>query len=154
MSLCRVLEVREMAEPRVLIVDDEPEFLEALAERLRMRGLRVETARSGLEALNKAAEGTYDAVILDLVMPGLDGIETLKHLKAERPDFQVILLTGHATLPKGVESMKLGALDFLEKPADLETLLAKVKEARARRLMLVRKDQEEKLREILSRKGW
>jgi len=147
-------EVEVMAEAKVLIVDDEEEFSQALAERMRMRGLSVEIAANGQEALEKVESGVFDAIILDMVMPGMDGMETLKKLKEKKPEFQVILLTGHASLDKGVESIKMGAMDFLEKPADLESLTKKIKEAKAKRLVLVEKAQEDYIKDILSKKGW
>ncbi len=143
-----------MDSAKVLLVDDEPEFLEALAARMKGRGLNVDTAVNGEEALRKVEEGVYDAVVLDMLMPGMDGLETLKRLKRTRPDFQVILLTGHASLSQGIESIKLGAFDFLEKPADLDALLAKVQEARAKRLILVDEAREKWFRDLLGQKGW
>jgi DNA-binding NtrC family response regulator len=143
-----------MEEAKVLLVDDEPEFLETLAARMAGRGLRVDTASNGEEALRKAEQTEYDAVIVDMFMPGIDGLETLKRLKKTKPEFQVILLTGHASLEQGLESIKLGALDFLEKPADLDALLAKIREARSKRLILVDKEREKWIQDILKRKGW
>lgn len=142
-----------MAE-KVLLVDDEEQFLETLAERMRARGMEVTTATSAAEALKKVAEESYDAVILDLLMPEIDGIETLGIMKKKNPDIQVILLTGHATVEKGVEAMKLGAADFLEKPASVEVLTEKIKKASAKRMVLVEKHTEEKIKEILQGKGW
>jgi len=103
---------------KVLLVDDEEDFLDVLAERIRTRGMDVETSTSAAEALAKADETSYDAIVLDLMMPGVDGLEALKALKERRPELQVILLTGHASVQKGIEAMKLGATDFLEKPAE------------------------------------
>lgn len=143
-----------MGTERVLLVDDEKEFVEALSERMENRGVQVDAAHSGLEALDKAKGKPYDAVILDLAMPGIDGIETLKRLLEMNPDLQVILLTGHATVQKGIEACKLGALDFLEKPAKLEVLLEKIKEAQTNKIMLVEKRSEEKIKKIMSSKGW
>ena len=139
---------------KVLLVDDEEQFLETLAERMRARGMEVTTATSAAEALKKVAEESYDAVILDLLMPQIDGIETLGILKKKNPDIQVILLTGHATVEKGVEAMKLGATDFLEKPASVEVLTEKIKKASAKRMVLVEKHTEEKIKEILQEKAW
>ncbi len=139
---------------KILLVDDEPEFLETLAARMAGRGLRVDTASTGEEALRKAEQTEYDAVIVDMFMPGIDGIETLKRLKKTKPEFQVIMLTGHANLEQGLESIKLGALDFLEKPADLDALLAKIREARSKRLILVDEAREKWIQDILKRKGW
>jgi FixJ family two-component response regulator len=84
----------------------------------------------------------------------MDGLEVLKNLKAKRPELQVILLTGHGTIEKGVEAMRLGAMDFVEKPADLDALTEKIKKAQARKMILVERKVEEKLRDILTSKGW
>jgi DNA-binding NtrC family response regulator len=143
-----------VANEKVLLVDDEAEFTSLLASRLEERGLRVETASNGAEAVEKVKQGTYDAVILDLAMPGMDGIETMKSLLEKRPDLQVILLTGHASIEKGVEAVKLGAKDFLEKPADLAKLLQKIKDAKTERMLLVEKKIEEDLKDILKSRGW
>jgi DNA-binding NtrC family response regulator len=93
-------------------------------------------------------------VILDLAMPGLDGIATLKLLLAQNPDMQVILLTGHATLEKGVEAVKSGAIEFLEKPIDLDLLLGKIRDARKTGQQLREKRLAESLDDILRSKGW
>jgi DNA-binding NtrC family response regulator len=143
-----------MSEGKVLLVDDEEEFTSVLSERMEARGLGVDTASNGREALEKARERSYDAIILDLAMPEMDGIETLKLLLERNPDLQVILLTGHASVEKGVEAIKLGAVDFLEKPAEIQQLMQKIREARANRMVLVEKESEEKLKRILKSRGW
>jgi DNA-binding NtrC family response regulator len=143
-----------MSESTVLLVDDEEEFVEVLAERLEARGLTVDTAGNGELALEKAAKRPFDAVVLDMAMPGMDGIETLKGLLQINPDLQVILLTGRATLGQAVEAMKLGALDFLEKPVDIETLVAKIEEAATKRSSIRDKRIEDKLSDIIRKKGW
>ena len=142
-----------MAE-KILLVDDEKDFLVALSERMRTRGMEVTTSSSAQEALDAVEEGAYDAVVLDLMMPGVDGLEALRILKEKDPKLQVILLTGHATVEKGVEAMKRGALDLLEKPADIETLTQKIKEASTKRMVLVSEESEEKIKDLLSKKGW
>jgi DNA-binding NtrC family response regulator len=139
---------------RVLLIDDEEAFVAALAERLEVRGLTVETAASGEAALVRARAATFDAVLLDMAMPGLDGLDTLKGLLAINPDQQVVLLTGRATLRQAVEAMKLGALDLLEKPADIGTLVAKIAEAAARKSSLEDKRVGERMTDILRKKGW
>ena len=139
---------------KVLLVDDEVDFLDTLSERMRTRGMEVSTSSSGVEALQKVEKEAYDVIILDLMMPGVDGLEALKILKAKRPELQVILLTGHATVEKGIEAMKLGATDFVEKPADLETLTQKIKNAHAKKMILVEKQTEEKIRRIMKEKPW
>jgi DNA-binding NtrC family response regulator len=142
-----------MAE-KILLVDDEADFLEALSERMRTRGMDVTTSGSAKEALDAVEKGAYDAVVLDLMMPDVDGLEALRILKEKDPKLQVILLTGHATVEKGVEAMKRGALDLLEKPTDIETLTQKIKEASTQRMILVSEESEDKIKDILSKKGW
>lgn len=143
-----------MTDTTVLLVDDEPDFVTALAERLEARGLRVETAAGGEGALERARARVFDAVLLDMAMPGLDGLETLRGLLAINPDQQVILLTGRATLQQGVEAMKLGALDLLEKPADIALLVTRIEDAARRRSALDNRRVEERVRGILHKKGW
>lgn len=143
-----------MAEANVLIVDDEVDFLESFSERLRNRGFAVDTASSGVQALEKIQGNIYDAIVLDLMMPELDGLATLREALAKKPDLQIILLTGHATVQSGVEAIREGALDFLEKPADLDTLVAKIREGKTRRLELDEQSREEAVREALKKYGW
>jgi len=142
-----------MAE-KVLLIDDEVEFLENLSERMSVRGMEVSTALTSDDAVSAVEKGEFDAIVLDLQMPGMNGIEMLKVIKARRPDMQVILLTGQATLEAGIEAMKLGAMDFMEKPADIDSLTEKIKKAQAKKMVLVEKKNEEKVRNILSKKGW
>lgn len=143
-----------MTQYRVLLVDDEELFLTALAQRMAKRGYDVATAENGNVALAMAAAHQYDVIVLDLAMPGIDGIETLKKLRVADPDLQIILLTGHATVSAGVEAMKLGAMDFLEKPADFKDLLAKIEEAGARKAGLRQQHAEDAVSDILGKKGW
>lgn len=139
---------------KILLIDDEVDFLSAMSERMKARDMQVTTASSAKEGLEKVAAGSFDAVILDLAMPEMDGIEALKILKEKNPDLQVILLTGHATIKQGIEAMKLGALDLLEKPADINTLTEKIKTAQARKMLIVEKKNEEMIRKIMATKGW
>ncbi len=143
-----------MENDKILIVDDEPDFVEALAKRLKNHDMDVEIANGGEEALVKAKSQDFTAIVLDLKMPGMDGIETLERLKKINPDLQIILLTGHGSIREGVDSMKHGALDFLEKPADFEELLEKIKTAKAQRMLLVKKSTEDKMTDIMKKKGW
>ena len=128
-----------MAEARVLLVDDEEDFTTALSERMESRGFEVDVRSSGPEAIEQVGRKVYDAVILDLAMPGMDGVETLRHLLESNPDLQVILLTGHGSVSRGVEAMREGAMEFLEKPADIEVLLDQVRKARTKRVVLSEK---------------
>ena len=143
-----------MSRHKVLLIDDEEEFTNALAERLTLRGMTVESAYSGEEALKKVTDHDFDAVLLDLAMPGWDGIETLKRLKKARPDLQVVLLTGQATVGQGVEAMKLGAADLVEKPAALKELLEKIEEVSAKKALLIEEQLEAEMEAILRKRGW
>lgn len=143
-----------MTGPKVLLVDDEEDFVEALAERMQSRGYAVETAADGEQAIAKAAAQAFDVIFLDLAMPGLDGIETLKRLKQIDPELQVILLTGRATVRKGIEAMKLGALDLLEKPADIKQLVAKIEEAATNKAALAEEHVMQEIDEIVRKRGW
>jgi len=144
----------EIAEASVLLVDDEEQFLDALSQRLEARGLKVDTVTSGEDAVKQVEDRNFDAIIVDLAMPGIDGIETLKQIKEKRPDLEIIMLTGHATVKSGIEAMKLGADDFLEKPVDLNVLLEKIGEAKHKRMLVVEKGRQEEVRKILKSKTW
>ena len=139
---------------KVLIVDDEKGFLDVLAERMQSRGMEVTTATSAKEALQKLEAETFDAIVLDLMMPEMGGIEALQRIKEKNPDSEVILLTGQPSVSKGVEAMKLGASDFLIKPADINELTEKIKLAKAHRMILVEKKTVKKMKDILKTKGW
>ena len=143
-----------MAGEKVLLVDDEKEFVAALSERLELRDMRVDSAGDGKTALEKASAKKYDIIILDLAMPGMDGIETLRELKKGNPDLHVILLTGRGSLQKSVEAMKLGAMDFLEKPADINLLMEKIKTAKTENIQMEIQKTDEVISEILKTKGW
>ncbi len=119
-----------MAIANLLLVDDEKPFVEAIAKRLTKRDVNVILAFSGQEALERLEEhNNIEVVILDVKMPGTDGIEALRRIKGKYPLVEVIMLTGHATVESGIEGMKLGAFDYLMKPCEIEQLIHKVKEA-------------------------
>ncbi len=139
---------------KVLLVDDEEDFLEVMAERMRARGFDVTTSSTASEALEMIEKESYDAIILDFMMPAMDGFETLEEIKERRPESQIILLTGYATLEKGVEAMKLGATDFIEKPADLEKLTEKIKAAKTKKMLIVEKQTEQNIKKLLQRFGF
>ncbi len=143
-----------MATAKVLIVDDEKAFSEVLAERMETRGFEVDTVESGMEALDQVKKAKYDAIILDLAMPKMDGIETLKKLLEKDSDLQIILLTGHATMEKGIEAIKQGATEFLEKPADIDTLVEKIESAQSKRMLLFEQRMEDAIDEITKKKSW
>jgi DNA-binding NtrC family response regulator len=113
----------------VLIVDDEIDFLETLAKRLEKRNLTVLKAASGLEALETIGRTTVDVVALDVRMQGMDGIETLRAIKAADEAIEVVMLTGHASVEVAVEGMELGAFDYLMKPMNIDELVFKLQDA-------------------------
>ncbi|MCK5836075.1 MAG: response regulator [Desulfobacula sp.] len=138
---------------RVLLIDDERDFLEVMSERLGARGMNVSTAESAQSALDTIGKESFDAVILDFSMPEMDGIQALKLLLEKKPELQVILLTGYGTVEKSVEAIKMGASDFIEKPADIEKLVDKIKQAKSQRMLILEKQQDEKIQDILERYG-
>lgn len=114
---------------KVLLVDDEKAFVDTLAQRLKMRELIVDTVYDGEQALACIKEVDPDVIVLDLKMPGLHGIEVLREVKKIKHEIQVIILTGHGTDKDEEEARKLGGFDFLRKPADIDLLVSKIKEA-------------------------
>ncbi len=110
---------------KVLLVDDEEDFVSTLAERLALRGVKTRTAFNGEQALREVATDPPDIVVLDVMMPGMSGIDVLERIKADHPNLPVILLTGIGSAKDGVEGMRLGAFDYLMKPLQLEELTAK-----------------------------
>jgi|SRR5210317_1184502 len=118
---------------RVLLVDDEKQFIDALSERLTIRDYEITTSLDGEDALEKIGQFNYDVVILDVAMPGTDGIAVLREIKILKPLTEVIMLTGQGTVETAIEGMKLGAFDFLMKPCDTEELDSKIKKALARK---------------------
>jgi len=141
-------------EAKVLLVDDEQDFLETLSSRLEMRGLKVSAVTSGEQAVVEAKEQDYDAIVVDLAMPGIDGLETLKRIKADNPNAEIIMLTGQASVQSGVEAMKLGAGDFLQKPVELSELLSKIGEAKHKKMLVLQEKSQEELRKIIKSKSW
>jgi DNA-binding NtrC family response regulator len=129
---------------KVLIVDDEKDFLETIAERLGLRGMDVSTATSAEDALQMVEEGAYDVVIMDFMMPALDGFKALKLLKQKQPEIQIILLTGNVPGKTHIEAKKLGALDVIEKPPDLKSLIQKIQQAKKARLSVHSKKRQKK----------
>ena len=118
-----------MEEFSVLLVDDEEDFLRTIIKRLSKRGIRAQGASRGEQALAMLAEEARDVVVLDVKMPGMDGIEVLKRIKAQWPTTEVIMLTGNASIDAAMQGMGCGAFDYLMKPADLEDLLYKLEDA-------------------------
>jgi DNA-binding NtrC family response regulator len=142
-----------MALANVMLVDDEVPFVETMSKRLEKRNLNIQSAFSGKEALEKLnGDGRVEVVILDVKMPEMDGIETLRQIKMQFPLVEVIMLTGHATVETGLDGMKLGAFDYLMKPCDMDVLIAKVDEAAAKKRKHEEKIIEARVKEITTRR--
>jgi len=125
-----------MTEINVLLVDDEPDFIAPLTNRLALRQLNVLSASSGEEALATLEASPVDVVVLDVKMPGMDGIETIRRIKKRHPLVEVIMLTGHASLEASIEGMELGAFDYLLKPAAIDELVYKIQDAHKKKALL------------------
>ena len=119
-----------MTAPFVMLVDDEVQFVETMAKRLSARDIEIISAFSAEEGLEKLKSNqNLDVIVLDVKMPGMDGLDMLKKIKTGFFRIEVIMLTGHATIESGINGMKLGAFDFLTKPCDVDELVTKIKEA-------------------------
>lgn len=112
---------------KILLIDDEEEFISTLAERLELRDYLCKTAGDGQSGIQMIVNEPFDIAILDLMMPGLNGLDTLRQIKEINPDLPVILLTGHGSTKDGMEGMRIGAFDFLIKPLDIYALMDKIK---------------------------
>ncbi len=137
-----------MTAPFIMLVDDEVPFVETISKRLGKRNIKTVSAFSGeegLETLQTNAE--LDVIVLDVKMPGMDGLETLKEIKKASPLTEVIMLTGHATMESAIDGMKLGAFDYLMKPCDIEDLVSKIEAASQKK-----RDHEEKIEEAKKQK--
>lgn len=143
-----------MSAIRVLLVDDEADFTTVLAERLGTRGIDVTVAGSGEEALAIIKESPFDAVILDMVMPGMDGMETLTLMLAARPALPIIMLTGHAQLAQGIAAVKAGAMDYVEKPIAMAELLKKIEDAKTKSDESRKQQAQDDIDGIPRRKSW
>jgi len=142
-----------MALANVLLVDDEIPFVETITKRLTKRNLDIVAAYSGDEALEKLKEHqNVEVVILDVKMPGKDGIETLTEIKKRHPLKEVIMLTGHATVETAIEGMKQGAFDYLMKPCDIDLLVKKVTDAAGKKRRHEGKILEAQIKEITMRR--
>ena len=124
-----------MDQARILVVDDERDYTETVVKRLNRRGFLAQTALGGAQALEAMASQEFDVLILDIKMPGMDGIEVLREVKKRYPKVEVILLTGHAPVDSGEQGMSVGANAYLIKPVDFEELLGAIAQAHERKLL-------------------
>ena len=143
-----------MSIANVLLVDDEVSFVETFSERLELRNFEISKAFSGEEALRILEENqNVEVVILDVKMPGMDGIETLTAIKRKNPLVEVMMLSGHADVESAIEGMKQGAYDYLMKPVDMEQIITKVTAAAAKKRQHEEKIIQARIKEITSRRA-
>ena len=139
---------------KVLLVDDEKDFVDTLAQRLELRDISVTTVYSGENAIEMAEKIDFGVIVLDVLMPEVSGIDALKKITKMKPNTPVIMLTGEATVENAIQGMKLGAFDFLMKPADTELLVEKITQAYS-----LKHEHEERIRQaeienIIKTRGW
>ena len=132
----------QLEEIRVLLVDDEMEFVDTLAKRMKKRNLMTSSVNSGEDALEFLDQYPADVVVLDVKMPGIDGIQTLRKVKQQHPLIEVIMLTGHANVEVAIQGMEMGAFDYLMKPMAIDDLVYKIQDAYKKKSI-----QEEKMNE-------
>ena len=143
-----------MSIANVLLVDDEVSFVETFSERLELRNFEISKAFSGEEALRILEENqNVEVVILDVKMPGMDGIETLTAIKSKNPLVEVMMLSGHADVESAIEGMKQGAYDYLMKPVDMDQIITKVTAAAAKKRQHEEKIIQARINEITSRRA-
>ncbi|MDY6972880.1 MAG: response regulator [Thermodesulfobacteriota bacterium] len=122
-----------MSDFSILLVDDEVDFLNTLIKRMEKRNMNVAGVKSGEEALEWLDQHKVDVVVLDVRMPAMDGIQTLREIKRRHPLIEVIMLTGHASVEVAVEGMEIGAFDYLMKPVEIDDLVYKLQDAYKKR---------------------
>ena len=138
----------QLEEVRVLLVDDEVEFVSTLTKRMKKRKLKTSSVNSGEDALEFLDQHPADVVVLDVKMPGIDGIQTLREIKQQYPLVEVIMLTGHANVEVAIQGMEIGAFDYLMKPMAIDDLVYKIQDAYKKKSI-----QEEKIKERLHHLG-
>lgn len=139
---------------KVMLVDDEKEFVDVLAERLEARDFDLAKAYSGEEALVKLQEHEVDVAVVDVLMPGKDGVETLREIKRMNALIEVIMLTGNATVETAVEGMKQGAFDYLLKPTETRDLVDKITKAYKRKAEHEDRIRQAEIEKIMLRRGF
>ena len=138
-----------MLNAKILLVDDEVVFTTNVSKLLVSRGYRVRAVNSGDSAIRALEEEKYDVVVLDLKMPGMDGITTLKEIKKLGLFTETLILTGHGSIDSALEAMKLGAYDYLTKPCDIDDLVAKIESAWEKKDGVEKEDIQEKIHKVV-----
>ena len=133
---------------RLLMVDDEIKFLETITKRLKLKLFEITSATNGNEAIEAAKKGRFDVAVIDLQMPGIDGVQVLEILKKTHKYLEVIILSGHATIETAVTCTKLGAFKILEKPCDFDKLVDAIKEAYEKRLKKKFEHDQERMKQM------
>lgn len=146
--------MKEKIQAKILLVDDEEDFITSLASRLEIRGLHVTTATRGAAAIEFVHNKIFDVVVLDLNMPGMDGLETLAKIKGDSPETEVIMLSGKGSIKTSTEAIKLGAQDFYEKPLEISKLLQVIIEAKDRRILAMELKAEKDVKSIVKNMSW
>jgi DNA-binding NtrC family response regulator len=134
---------------KVLLVDDEVVFTDNMSKLLAHRGYRVTAVNGGEAAIKALEEGDFDVVVLDLKMPGMDGLTTLKEIKKLGLFTETMILTGHGAIDSALEAVKLGAYDYLTKPCDIDDLVAKIEGAWSKKDTMHKKDLGEKIQKVV-----
>lgn len=146
--------MKEKIQAKILLVDDEEDFVTSLARRLETRGMQVRTATRGQEAIDVVHNNRFDVVVLDLNMPGMDGLQTLEKLKEESPETEIIMLSGKGNIKTSTQAIKLGAEEFLEKPLEMSKLLQVITEAKDRRLIALEQKAQNDIKKIIKKTSW
>jgi DNA-binding NtrC family response regulator len=134
---------------KILLVDDETVFTDNMSRLLNTRGYRATAVNSGEDAVNILKGDRFDVVVLDLKMPGMDGITTLREIKTLGLFAEILILTGHGSIDTAMEAIKLGAYDYLTKPCEIEDLVAKIEGAWEKKDTAEKKDLEEKIQKVV-----
>lgn len=143
-----------MENARILLVDDETDFTDTMSQLLQTRGYQVTAVNGGESAIKALGQGRYDVMVLDLKMPGMDGMATLKEAKKLELFTETLILTGHATIDTALEAMKLGAYDYLTKPCDIDDLVQKIQGARKKKDAAEEQEISKKIDRIVEGKGF
>ena len=143
-----------MENARILLVDDEMDFTDTMSQLLRTRGYQVTAVNGGESAIKALGQGRYDVMVLDLKMPGMDGMATLKEAKKLELFTETLILTGHATVDTALEAIKLGAYDYLTKPCDIDELVQKIQGARKKKDATEKQEISKEIDRIVEGKGF